>query len=145
MVYKPPHRVPYQHWEGVGESPLSPTAITGTAQRQDSRSEQPPRLGSWSINDTPSKTPSEIAYESYNKCPVEIKFKYRKLMLEFCDYMQMCDNSGFRAEGIAVGCKCTPYAKTSALVQNWQTGKTEYASQPKSQNDYGRERLQDHY
>lgn len=129
--------VPYLHWEGVAGRPPSPTAIVRTAQRQDSRSEQPSRLGSWSINDTPARTPSETAWESYRKCPVQIKQKYGKLLTDFCEYMQMCDNSGFRAEGIAVGSKCHAYSKTGAVINNWVTGKTEHAAPPKSHNDFG--------
>lgn len=112
--------------------------VSSTAQRQDSRSEQPICLGSWSINDTPTVTPSQTAWDSYRKCPVPIKAKYGKLLTDFCEYMQMCDNSGFRAEGIAVGSKCHSYAKTNATVVNWMTGKREHAAAPKSHNDFGK-------
>jgi len=35
--------------------------------------------------------------------------KYGKLLQDFCEYMQKCERSGFRAEGIAVGSPCKPY------------------------------------
>jgi hypothetical protein len=66
-------------------------------------------LGSLSINDTQTVTPSEMAWKSYRKCSNEIKGKYGKLLTDFCRYMEMCDNSGFSAEGIAVGSRCKSY------------------------------------
>ena len=95
-------------------------------------------LGSLSINDTPTRKPSEIAWESYRNCPVWIKAKHRKLLLDFCHYMDVCDNSGFKAEGIAVGSKCRGYTKAPGVVVNWMTGAKTSAAPPKSYNDFGK-------
>jgi hypothetical protein len=81
------------------------------------------RLGQWSINDTAHKSPSEIAIESFRKCPSNIKQKYGKLLMNFCDYMQMCDKSGFSAHGIAVGSPCRRYPDFS-LTRG--TGKNDF-------------------
>ena len=130
---------PARVWEPVGESPLRATGITkpptpeGVGVGGGASS-----LGSWSINDTPQKRPSETTWDSYRSCPVHIKAKYGKLLTDFCEYMQMCDNSGFKAEGIAVGSKCRGYSKTSAVITNWMTGKKTSAAPPKSTNDYGK-------
>lgn len=93
--------VPYQHWEGVGESPLSPTAIAGTAQRQDSRSEQPSRLVP-SVSIT-SKTPSSIAFDAFydlENLPYNHPLqKYADLSKQFCEYLDLCEQKGFVVHG----------------------------------------------
>jgi len=102
--------VPYSSREGAGESPPSPTALQSvpapaSAGQGDARGS----LGSLSIKDTPTITPSEMAWKSYRNCLNEIKGKYGKLLTDFCRYMEMCDNSGFSAEGVAVGSRCKSY------------------------------------
>jgi hypothetical protein len=82
-------------------------------------------LGSLSINDTPTIKPSELAWKSYRNCSTAVKGKYGKLLLDFCRYMEMCDNSGFQAEGIAVGARCKSY----------------YALDKYSKNDYGKRKV----
>jgi hypothetical protein len=39
-------------------------------------------------------------------------------MSDFCLYMEMCDKSGLRAEGIAVGSRCVPYSHQSPRAPN---------------------------
>lgn len=93
--------VPYQHWEGVAGRPLSPTAITGTAQRQDSRSEQPPSLVP-SVSIT-SKTPSSIAFDAFydlENLPYNHPLqKYADLSKQFCEYLDLCEQKGFVIHG----------------------------------------------
>lgn len=93
-----------------GASPLPKGAHrNGTAQRKARAEPETTRLGSSSITDTPSRTPGQIAWSSYSKATLEAKQKYGKLLSNFCSYMEMCDNSGFAADGIAVGSSCKPY------------------------------------
>jgi hypothetical protein len=120
--------VPYLHWEGVAGRPPSPTAIVSTAQRQNSRSEQPPSLGSLSIKDTPTIKPGEKSWQSYRACPDYVKQKYGKLLQDFCRYIDMCDNSGFQAEGIAVGSPCKKYNGTRGM-------------DPRLKNDWGKRKV----
>jgi hypothetical protein len=75
-------------------------------------------LGLPSISDTPSIKPSEIAWNAYRICSQLTKEKYGKLISEFCLYMDMCDNSGFRARGIAPTASCKAYSKVSATPTN---------------------------
>ena len=100
--------VPYQQWQPVGESPLR-ASISKAPYPEGEGVGGGASLGSLSINDTPTITPSEMAWKSYRKCSNEIKGKYGKLLTDFCRYMEMCDNSGFSAEGIAVGSRCKSY------------------------------------
>lgn len=105
-------------WEPVPERALRATPLTSTAQRQDSRSEKPIRLGSLSIKDTSTIKPGERAWQSYRNCSKEVKEKYGKLLTDFCRYMDMCDNSGFSAQGIAVGSTCKTYNKLNKYSAN---------------------------
>ena len=105
--------------------PFHPTVIAtqegGGAIRQSQGGAN--SLGSLSINDTPTITPSEMAWKSYRNCSNEIKGKYGKLLTDFCRYMEMCDNSGFSAEGIAVGSRC------KSILRCWtNTARTTLAS-----------------
>ena len=118
--------VPYTAWESVGESPLRTTAIAKAPYPEGEGVGGGASLGSLSINDTPTITPSEMAWKSYRNCSNEIKGKYGKLLTDFCRYMEMCDNSGFSAEGIAVGCKCKPYYKNTVKVVNYTTESVVY-------------------
>jgi len=97
-------------------------------------------LGSLSIKDTPTITPSEMAWKSYRACPNIIKGKYGKLLTDFCRYMEMCDNSGFSAEGIAVGSACKSYHKSQPRM-DITTGKREYQKPQPSQNDWGKRKV----
>jgi hypothetical protein len=119
-------QVPPTPWSPPQQPEAAPGLIghypKGTAQRHPTN-DQPPRLGQWSINDTPPKTPSDLAYESFRNCPPAVKQKYGKLMVDFCDYMRMCDTSGFHAEGIAVGSQCKKYPAYQ-LTQG--TGKNDF-------------------
>jgi hypothetical protein len=40
------------------------------------------------------------------------------MMSDFCLYMEMCDKSGFRAEGLAVGSRCIPYSHQNPQAPN---------------------------
>jgi hypothetical protein len=133
--------VPVPAWESVGESPLRTTPLVKPPAPEGAGVGGGASLGTWSINDTPSSTPSQTAWESYRKCPGHIKAKYNKLFLDFCDYMQMCDSSGFSAEGIAVGSQCHAYAKHTVKVVNYISGEIGYPLPPKSYNDFGRRKV----
>jgi len=98
-------------------------------------------LGSLSINDTPTETPSEMAWKSYRNCSDKIKGKYGKLLTDFCRYMEMCDNSGFSAEGIAVGSRCKPYYKNTVNVVNYATGERGLPKPQPSHNDFGKRKV----
>ena len=93
--------VPYLRWEGVAVRPLSPTAIASTAQRQDSRSEQPSRLVP-SVSIT-SKTPSSIAFDALydlENLPYNHQLQeYADLSKEFCEYLDLCEQKGFVIHG----------------------------------------------
>jgi hypothetical protein len=55
-----------------------------------------------SIKDSSTiKKPSELVWESYKNSSVITKSKYGNLIVNFCRYMDMCDSSGFKANGIA--------------------------------------------
>lgn len=93
--------VPYRHWEGVAERPLSPTPIPSTAQRQNPRSGQPFRLVP--LVSITSRTPSEIAFDALSEMenlpynhPLQ---KYYEISKEFCEYLDLCEQKGFMVHG----------------------------------------------
>jgi len=130
----------------------SPEPIATSTERRSHQAQTPPgtyghpegataSLGSLSINDTPTIIPSEMAWKSYRACSNEIKGKYGKLLTDFCRYMEMCDNSGFSAEGIAVGSKCKPYYKNTVKVVNYTTGECGLPKPRLSHNDFGKRKV----
>lgn len=110
--------VPYYSGESVGESPLRTTAIAKPPAPEGAGVGGGASLGQLSIKDTPTTTPSEKAWQSYRACPFPIKQKYGKLLTDFCRYMEMCDNSGFSAEGIAVNSVCQAYYVLNKYSRN---------------------------
>jgi hypothetical protein len=95
--------VPVPIWEPVGESPPRATPIIkapypggegvgGGASSLVSRSIKDPST---------IKKPSQITWESFKNATDETKKKYGNLIMNFCRYMDMCDVSGFKANGIA--------------------------------------------
>ena len=69
---------------------------------------------------TPTKKPYEIAWQSYRNCSSIKKEKYGKLLPNFCTYMEMCDNSGFKAIGIAPGSPGNGFREINgALLNRW--------------------------
>jgi hypothetical protein len=108
--------------------PFHPTVIVpqkGAVLHQQESQAGASSLGSLSINDTPTIKPSELAWSSYRSCSTAVKGKYGKLLTDFCRYMEMCDNSGFQAEGISVGSRCKSY----------------YALDKYSKNDFGKRKV----
>lgn len=93
-----------------------------TAQRHPIN-DQPPRLGLPSIKDTPTLSPHEIVKTAIGNCPIEIKWRYSKLIDAFAQYMKICDNSYFAARGIVVGGPCKAYPR--------------YDGDPRGKNDHG--------
>lgn len=94
--------VPYLQWEAVGESPLRPTAIIKPLAPEGAGVGVGASLVQRSIKDPQTiKKPSELTWESYQKATQETKNKYGDLIVNFCRYMDMCDVSGFSAQGIA--------------------------------------------
>jgi hypothetical protein len=71
----------------------------------------------------PQKTPSKIAWEAYRHSSPTTKNKYGKIINDFCMYMDMCENSGFRAEGISMSSRCQKYPSFQ-LTRG--TGKNDY-------------------
>ena len=101
-VEVPPDTSPYPERMGGYTATVRVPATTPQKGGLDGGRGASGSLGSLSINDTQTVTPSEMAWKSYRNCSNEIKGKYGKLLTDFCRYMEMCDNSGFQAEGIAV-------------------------------------------
>lgn len=94
--------VPYTAWEPVGESPLKATAIVKAPFPEGEGVGGGASLVQRSIKDPATiKKPSEIVWGAFKKSTVLTKSKYGNLLVNFCRYMDMCDNSGFSADGIA--------------------------------------------
>ena len=133
--------VPYTSWEPI---PISTERCSHQAQAPSGTYGHPEgaaaSLGSLSIKDTQTITPSEMAWKSYRNCSNEVKGKYGKLLTDFCRYMEMCDNSGFSAEGMAVGVACKSYHKSQPRM-DITTGKSEYQKPQPSQNDFGKRKV----
>ena len=95
------------------------------------------RLGSPSINDTTPKKPSDIAWDSYKKSSIVARSKYGKLLFDFCRYMEMCDNSGFKASGISLSSSCRAYG--NYIVEGNRLGKSEIVNfRTTSPGDFGK-------
>jgi hypothetical protein len=115
VTYTP---VPVPLWVPVVGRPPRAPGIPNTTEIPAER--QTASLGLPSINDTPTIKPSKIAWDSYKRCTQKTKVKYGKLVADFCRYMDVCDNSGFKAEGIAVGAACSKFnVSHKGTYQEW--------------------------
>jgi len=98
--------------------PTVPVPQEGAVLHQEQAQAGANSLGSLSINDTPTIKPSEKAWQSYRACDDWIKKEHGKLLTDFCRYMEMCDHSGFSAEGVAVGTRCKSYYTLDKYSKN---------------------------
>lgn len=111
--------VPYQRWEPVGESPLRATTLAKAPSPEGEGVGGGASLVQRSIKDpTVIKKPSELVWRSYKNASVLTKSKYGNLLVNFCRYMDMCDDSGFSAQGIAVNSVCQSYYVLNKYSKN---------------------------